>query len=351
MSVIFMDGFDHYNDDDEMLNKWDIISDTASMSTNFRRFDTGEGLYISYYNSDIYKDIDNTSTLVIGTGIKLSNGNASYSSSNPFLTLYDTDDSDYQLCFYFVGYTLQVRRDRGGTLLGTSTDIFDGPDQWRFLEIKVVINDSTGSVEIKSNESTVLNLTSQDTQNTTNAYVNRVTFSGVYSSTSVYFDDMYFDDSDFLGDVRVYNFNPDGDGTYSQFTPSAGSNYQCVDEGQPNDDTDYVSSAVSGNKDTYTFTTGSLKTVMGVQLTNYVKKSDAGSRKIRNLCRSNGSDYRGDKRDLDSGSYRAESYLWETDPDDSNTWTQTKIEAAEFGLEIATTTTTSSTTTTTTTTP
>jgi hypothetical protein len=35
-------------------------------------------------------------------------------------------------------------------------------------------------------------------------------------------------------------------------------------------------------------------------------------------------------------SYTHNSVIWETDPDDSNAWTQTKLEAAEFGLEITT---------------
>lgn len=349
MAVIFMDGFDHYVDGSDLPNKW-VYSGTPSFNTNYRRFDTGEGLQISSYSTFLYRDIDNKTTLVVGFAAKLSNTSASYGAGYPFLYLYDTDGGDYQLCFYFDSLAIKVYRDSGGTLLGTSSDAFDIADQWKFLEFKTVIDDTVGSVEIRSNEETILNLTNQDTKNTANAYVNRVGIKGVYVATIIDYDDLYVDDSDFLGDVRVYNFNPDDDGTYSQFTPSAGSNYQCVDEGQPNDDTDYVSSNVSGNKDTYTFTTGSLKTVKAVQLTNYVRKDDAGQRKIRNLCRSNGSDYRSDKRDLDAA-YKAESYLWETDPDDSNVWTQTKIEAAEFGLEIATTTTTTSSTTTTTTTP
>ncbi|GAF84556.1 unnamed protein product, partial [marine sediment metagenome] len=34
--------------------------------------------------------------------------------------------------------------------------------------------------------------------------------------------------------------------------------------------------------------------------------------------------------------YGYEQEIWELDPDDSGAWTQVKLEAAEFGLEITT---------------
>lgn len=311
------------------------MSNFALYSSSYSRHGTGLGSVVQVATRYCYKNIDDTNTIVIGLAIKLG-ATPTLNTSYPFIRLYDTDASSVQLSFYFNSdFEIEVYRGLGGTLLGTSSAVFSGTDEWKYIEIKAVINDSSGSVEVKSNESTVLNLTSQDTQNTANAYLNRIYLYGVYTISSTYYDDLYIDDSDFHGDVRVLSFNPDGDGTHSDFTPSAGSNYQCVDEGVANNDTDYVSSSTLNHKDTYTFTTGSIAAVHGVQATHYVKKSDSGSRAITPICRSNGTDYSGNSKTLTT-SYWSEYDIWETDPDDSSTWTQAKIEAAEFGLEVTT---------------
>ena len=63
---------------------------------------------------------------------------------------------------------------------------------------------------------------------------------------------------------------------------------------------------------------------------------EAGSRKITALCRSNSTNYSGTETDFITADWHFEIEIWDTDPDDSNVWTQTKLEAAEFGLEITT---------------
>ena len=77
-------------------------------------------------------------------------------------------------------------------------------------------------------------------------------------------------------------------------------------------------------------------TVKAIQLNNCCRIDEVGTRKITPLIRSNSTDYSGTETENITADYLFESEVWETDPDDSNVWTQTKLEAAEFGFEITT---------------
>jgi hypothetical protein len=148
---------------------------------------------------------------------------------------------------------------------------------------------------------------------------------------------MYVDDTQFHGDCRVKTFVPDSiSGTNNSFTASAGNKDECVDEIPSNEDTDYIVSDTLNHKQTFGITTGVLGTVKAIQLNNHCRLDEAGTRKITPIIRSNGTDYSGTESDEITADYLFESEIWETDPDDSGAWTQTKLEAAEFGLEITT---------------
>ena len=106
------------------------------------------------------------------------------------------------------------------------------------------------------------------------------------SSSGMNFDDLYVCDSagstnnGFLGDCRIDTIYPSGAGNYTQFTPSTGSNYTCVDETAPNT-TDYVDGATVGDRDSYALgnlSALSSQTVYGVQVNAAILKDDAGSK-------------------------------------------------------------------------
>jgi hypothetical protein len=181
-----------------------------------------------------------------------------------------------------------------------------------------------------------LNLTSQDTKNGSD-YIRQIWLSCVYSSKAVHFDDMYVDDAQFYGDCRVKTFVPDSiSSTNNSFTASAGNKDECVDDIPSNEDTDYIYSSTLNHKQGFGITTGALGTVKAIQLNNHCRIDEVGDKKITPLIRSNGADYQGTETELITADYLFESEIWETDPDDSNPWDQTKLEAAEFGLEITT---------------
>jgi hypothetical protein len=329
-----MDGFDHYNNigTDKGYNGWN----PTSQHVNYSRSGNGLGLLLLDFGRYIRKDIgQNLTTVYIGIAFRKSFGsNPGYHSNYPLVAFKDESGVDQVKIHPNSSYGFSAYRG-DNTLLGSTSDDVYNSYKWYFLEIRVTISNTVGIVTMRINESQVLNLTSKDTRNGSE-YIRYIAFGHLYNG-GVWYDDFYIDSSQFHGDCEVKTFYPDADGNSSDFTRSTGSNdYECVDEAQSNEDTDYIYSDTLNHKSLFGITTGALGTVKGIQVNQHIRLDQAGTRKITPLIRSNSTNYSGTETDNISQDYIFYTEVWETDPDDSNAWTQTKLEAAEFGLEITT---------------
>lgn len=237
----------------------------------------------------------------------------------------------------------QIEAYRGDrtTLLGTSS-AFVTSATWTWIQVKVVIHDTTGSVEVRdSSGNVVLSLTNVDTRNGGTPYVDTVSlgYTGAYTAITA-FDDWHVWDSTgsicntFTNDTRVDHKLPDGAGNSAQFTPSTGSNYACVDEANWNT-TDYVESSTAGHIDTYTFGDigHSPPNIYAVLITAVAQKDDAGARSLKMTARRSGTNYSGSANTLNQGSYSRSVDVRETDPSTSAAWTQSGVNAGEYGFE------------------
>lgn len=335
MSLIFMDGFDHYTFDQRIDKGW-VGSQFSDIGSTYARF-SGQGLHIT--SGNYYQTCDigvNKSTIYFGYAVKkIYGGNPAVSTSYPFLRFMDESGVDQVLIMVNSAYGI-VAYDGSPSLLGSSSDGVIPDQKWFYLELKVTISATVGEVTARVNETQVLNLTSQDTKNGSD-YIRQVRLYCMYNNLDTSFDDIYIDDAQFHGDCRIRSFTPDSiSSVNNDFTASAGNKDECVDEDQSNEDNDYITSNTLNHKQTFGITTGSLGTVIGIQLNNHCKIDEAGTRKITPLIRSNSTNYSGTETSEITADYLFENEIWETDPDDSNPWTQTKLEAAEFGLEITT---------------
>lgn len=210
---------------------------------------------------------------------------------------------------------------------------------WYYIEAKVFIDNTTGSVEVRVNGVTDINLTNIDTQVTGSNTVNTFKWQ-VYAQAS-YFDDIYICDTtgavnnDFLGDNRVEAIMPTGAGANTDWTPLTPPNFSEVNEIPPDGDTSYVSSNTPGNVDTYAFgnLTGITTGIKGLQVNILNRKDDAGSREIAPVVRSGGTDYTGNTfAVLDN--YSTAVQVYEEDPDTSAAWLVAGVNAAEFGQTV-----------------
>jgi len=234
------------------------------------------------------------------------------------------------------GGTIDIYRN--GTYLGSGTATLL-PNVWYYIETRVFIDSTTGSVEVRLNGVTDVNLTNVNTQASANNTVNTFKFQ-VYSQAS-YYDDMYICDTTgsnnntFLGDSRVEGIMPTADGTTIQWTPLAGDNYANVNEIPPDGDTSYVSTNTTNDVDTYAFAnlTAITSGVKGLQVNILNRKDDAGSREIAPMIRSGGTDYTGDTFSV-LDNYATAVQVYEEDPNTAALWTVGGVNAAEFGQKM-----------------
>jgi hypothetical protein len=340
MTAIFIDGFDHYATAN-IGKKWTTAGASATIGSSGRR-SSGNLATASSSSGVVTKTLAATASWVIGFAFQYT---GSVTGSASICALLDAGTLQCELRINADG-TLSVTRNGSAVTGGTSVTALSA-GAYYYLEWKVTIADSIGANSCKvriGGVDAITVTTGQDLKNTANASANQVRL-GCASGTNVateLFDDLYVCDqsgstnNDFLGDCRVDTLLPTGDGTTSNFTPSTGSaHWSLVDEVDPNT-TDYVSSSNSGDIDLYTYpdlTTLVTSTVYGVQVNSAALKDDAGSRSVAVVARSSGSNVAGSTQAL-STSQLIYNSIYEADSA-AAAWTQTSVNAAEFGVKVA----------------
>jgi hypothetical protein len=136
--------------------------------------------------------------------------------------------------------------------------------------------------------------------------------------------------------TRVFTDLPTAAGAAAEFTPSAGSNYQCVDE-QPNDgDATYVSAAAAPASDLYAYpsdTVPSATIVYGVGVELVARKDDLGGNEINPLLRSDATVYESTPAIALTTSHVRHKRFWNLDPATGQPWTVARANAAQVGVK------------------
>jgi hypothetical protein len=339
MAIITMEGFEGYSSvtQFENMTSWQINQDSRNS------FDTGRtGGLCLHYTGAAYAGGTNyfyfnsyDPILIIGYAFKIGTifNTTLLDMSTWGATGFRVSLENNQLKFY--------RVYGGATLLGTyESTIY--PGTWYYLEVKVK-HATEGFFTVRLNEQTIFDGSGN--------YIGFQEMVGFKQITLYYsdvmncsVDDFYLLDSsgstfnDFLGDIRIDTIHPNGAGNYAQLTPSAGNNYECVDEAQY-DDTDYIYSANIGNKDSYTFqdvpTELDDSGIYALRMVSFPKRTvPADNIKLKHLVRQGGVDYVQTEQSLPETFYMLNDYV-EKDPSDDNPWTKAKINSAEFGVEVA----------------
>jgi archaellin len=337
MTLLWADGFDHYT----LAQRIYKYPYTSAAGDSFVTGRFGGTAWRRIYEGNFFgfDTPSNHQTLVFGCALySFSFLGPGYAAGGTFRV----NDGATRQCTIAIQSDGSITAHRGvadgGTLLGTAS-VRMKPYQWEYLEAKFTVDNSAGVIEIRLNNTTILNLTSQDTQITANAYGNRVYLSG--TQITCYHDDWYvLDDqgsqnNNFLGDVRVDTLWPSGAGNYAQWTPSAGNNYENVDDATPDDDSTYNDGDTNGDKDSFALDdlASPSGTVHAVQHVTYGKKTDAGGTgKYKPLYRISAADYNGNEI-TPGGSYWFETDIEELSPATASAWTVSEINGMEAGVE------------------
>lgn len=224
-----------------------------------------------------------------------------------------------------------------GTLLATGVPVLVA-NAWHYFEAKVVISDTVGEVVVKIDGAEYLNATNLDTKNAGTLTTISTVVLGQFGTCD--YDDLYVCDglgaapyNTFLGDKVVKATRPDGAGASTGFTPSAGSNYQCVDE-DPWTTADYVAASAAAS-DLYSHADVSgFSSVDALQVITYSLKTDAGARTLRTLARSNSGGITAESADLALPTSVAvvQGPIRQTNPD-GLPLTQTLVNADQYGVK------------------
>ena len=337
MAVRFMDSFDHYVSGD-LLQKWSgDFAARPGITAGQGRFSAGlvenSG---GTSNGGLYKTLDAQGTWILGAAFFFT----AVSASSGILGVYDAGVLQVDVRLN-ASHLLQVTRN--GTVLGTGTTPVTA-GVWHFIELKVVIHNSTGTAEVRLDGGTEISLTGQDTQNTANATADQVAARMKSNSVSTRIDDFYACDgtgsapaNTFLGDCKCVTKLPSGNGNSSVLVGSDGNstdNYLLVDEAAQDGDTTYVESSTVGDKDTYAYENlaPDAGAVFGVQLLPWAKKTDAGTRSIVTVARLSATEVDSTAKAL-STTYTYLPDVRETKPG-GGAWSVTDFDNAEFGLKV-----------------
>ena len=151
---------------------------------------------------------------------------------------------------------IAVYRGETTTLLGTST-VLATANAWQHIEIRCVMDNAAGSVAVRLNEVTVLDLTGIDTVATANVEASQLVVGALdadpsFTNPTMRWDDMILWDSagsynnDFLGDLHIFTKFPDQDTAEADWIESAGSvGYTLIDDATPDDATYIEATAVN----------------------------------------------------------------------------------------------------------
>lgn len=335
MSLIIFESCDFDNVNPYAGTKWELLGpnlilQTIGGKTGYRMWDNDDAMVKVFPSQE-------DDTIIVGA--RYYGDYSVLSAGNGMFTFREGESTTgtWHLTLYSdANGVLEVRRGSATTLGRTANFVFPNTG-WFYVEMKVVIHDSAGTVEVRVDNNVVLNLTGQDTRNAgTDGLIDTVGIGGRFTSWTV--RDIYILNglgstlNDFLGPQVMQSRVVDGAGDSTQWTPNTGSNFQAVDETNPDDDTTYVESDVAAERDSYTVTDFTIPdTINAVQSFCIPRYLDAPLDVATYLRRS--STNADGTAETPAGGYGSRGFeVWETDPIAAAAWTLTNLNGTQVGI-------------------
>lgn len=349
MTLILLEGFD----DGLRDQRWFVDSLPAVASSAFNRLGNSQ-MIADRFDKLAYnlQASEQHATLTIGLWMRATDIDpASVTAANSFFQFRSDAAATIHIGISMTTTRQLVIKRGDDTVLGTTDIVWPSTTSPRYIEIKVVLHDTAGSVQIWQDGVSIINLTSIDTKNGgTAAVFDQMRIYGGNASSSdqnAEIDDIYITNgagdppyNANLGDIVVDTLFPDGNGNYSAFDGSDGNsvdNYLLVNENPYDGDTTYVESGTDTERDSYTFddlvsASGDIK---GLIATAVVRNTGAADN-LQLMTRISTTDYDGSTQVAPAGFDASVKEVWQVSPASTNDWTVSEVNAAEFGIENVT---------------
>ena len=298
MSLLFFDGFDQYDAAADLTSfgGWAGVYNTGfdTFSTSVRTGTGKSAAFIANRGEYITLAEQSGNTLVVGFAYK---SNA-VGVGNRVLTIADVSGNAQMTVVLNTSNLLEIRLGNGGALLATGITTI-AVSAWYYIEVKVLVANASGIAEVLVNGN-VDSTFSGDTQSLATATVQRVILGGPSNGHAAAYDDFYVLNNvgslntTYLGEKRCVFLPPTSDSSVV-FTHNTGAtNYEAIDDlvGAPDDNTTYVYSATSTNKDAYGLTdieSGALN-ISGVKTNVRAEKDDVNPLSLKTGIKSGATD-------------------------------------------------------------
>ncbi len=339
MTVLYIDSFDHYitsNINDKGWSSSDIdlysIDDTGGV-TRFMEDPLG-AMQSSGFNigPKLTRNYPPSDTVVVGCAWVTSSFR-----ERTILELLDTSGNSLANLEVTSGGGLKLTS--GGVVEEVSASVAG----YQYYELKYTKGTgSNGFAEVRHQESIVLTITTSS-ETAQAAGLSCLEHGGASGGGSM--DDLYIlnglggsPTDDYLGIVRIDAFEPNGNGVDTDFDSSTGgANYTHVNSDTP-DDGSWNESNTLNDRDLHTMGVSAISgTIFAIQPVLYAIATDAGGVSVDIISEKSGGagEQSAGIRTLSTNN-QFEYKVFDNDPDDDTTWTNTKIDATDFGYKVNT---------------
>lgn len=282
----------------------------------------------------------------VGFGCRLYMGQLPQASDiTPGLEFRDGNNAQLvSLCVSPTGI-IQIRRNGlEGTIIASSSGPVLVANAWQHIEMKTLISDTVGTVEVRVEGIVVINATGLDTSGS------GLTTAGIFAATdnrqntsagiAWWIKDLAIWDStgsfnnDFLGSITVYELLTSSDVAFPWSASTGTTGFNLIDETPPNDDTDYIYASdppPAASKFGLTNLPADVTSVKGLYAVVRSKKTDGGDGFLQVGMISGVSTGLGTDRPITTA-YTYWTDVFEVDPATSTSWTPIAVDAAQLQL-------------------
>ncbi len=231
------------------------------------------------------------------------------------------------------GSSGRIEAYRGSTIIATGTIVLN-VNQLYHLQIRANIHDTTGVVQVKVDG--VLDLDfSGDTKPGADTTINAFQMGQTtINPMTIQFDNLVVDAAAWPGKTNIQAIRPSGAGNSTQWTPSAGANWDCVDE-VPVSDADNVVTNANDQVDLYAAgnLAGTIDSVVCVQVqARAVKEGVATPQNLALGVRTGATDYFSSDKVIPTAA-KSVFNLWAQNPNTAASWTKTEVDGVEIGIK------------------
>lgn len=344
MTLALFEGFDHANYEAPMLTE----DDWAKMAFDSQQPGSGRRCGVSVPITSgggigRYLEYRVPAHAVVAVGFNVHRHHA----TKPFAVRFYGDGGGSLIHVYLkftIDQAIEVYRG-DGLLLGATANGVLSETGFKYLEARVLVHASAGTVTLTLEGNPLLALTGVSTYNGGAATINYVIIGSADNTELGNIDDLYIVNgagsapfNDLLGPVDIASYFPFFDGSTTDFVPLAGSNESNVSDrvfGGTNDlpnETDYNATSTAGAVDVFTLGPGqAFEEILSVKSLIYAK----GSGTVQNVIRTPGGDQLSSAITL-SSSYAYRKTNYQTDPSTGLAWEPTDVRGYEWGYKAAT---------------